>query len=200
MTEAMAAEIEKLIERWRPVRGFEDRYEVSDRGRIRAVGYLYLLSVTPPPSRPKDYASISLRKNGHRERRYVHRVVADAFLPKQPTSKHEIRHLDGNRSNNAASNLAWGTRQENADDRDRHGNTAKGARHGMYGVRTFGHTNANASLTETQANRIRELAGKKSQRAIAREVGTSQRTVWAVVNGKSYPAALRALSHKGKIQ
>lgn len=175
------------VEKWKGVRGFEKQYEVSSLGRVRAVGYLYLLSTTPPPSRPKDYAAVSLRHNGKRERRTVHRMVADAFLPPKPSPAHEIRHLDGNRANNAASNLAWGTRKQNAEDRARHGTTACGERHGMYGVRTFGHTNANASLTKEQADRIRELAGKMSQRKIAREVGTSQKTVWAVVNRKSYP-------------
>lgn len=60
----------------------------------------------------------------------VHRLVALAFLPPRPTKEHQIRHLDGNRTNNHASNLAWGTVAENAADRDMHGTTARGDRNG----------------------------------------------------------------------
>lgn len=47
----------------------------------------------------------------------ITRLVADLFLPKPENYKNMcVRHLDGNRTNNKASNLAWGTFQENSDD------------------------------------------------------------------------------------
>lgn len=123
------------VEIWRGVADFEDRYQVSNLGRVRchpSTGYSYQLSVTPPENRPREYAAISLRRNGFRKRRTVHRIVADAFLPPRPSMKHEVRHLDGNRANCAANNLAWGTRKENAEDRERHGRTASGPSHGCW--------------------------------------------------------------------
>ena len=42
----------------------------------------------------------------------LHRVIASAFIP-NPENKPEVNHLDGNKSNNAASNLEWATRDEN---------------------------------------------------------------------------------------
>lgn len=35
------------------------------------------------------------------------------FLPPKPTDKHELNHIDGNKSNNAVSNLEWVTSSEN---------------------------------------------------------------------------------------
>lgn len=43
----------------------------------------------------------------------------------------ECRHLDGNRHNNRASNLAWGTRRENVQDTHKHGFGNSGARNGQ---------------------------------------------------------------------
>ena len=45
---------------------------------------------------------------------YVHRLVAKAFL-KKPHNKNktQVDHIDGNRTNNAASNLRWVTCKEN---------------------------------------------------------------------------------------
>lgn len=75
------------------------------------------------------YPSVRLTIDGRRKRLAVHRLVAQCFLPPKPSPVHQIRHLDGNKTNNAVSNLAWGTSAENAADRDRHGRTYKGERH-----------------------------------------------------------------------
>jgi hypothetical protein len=76
------------------------------------------------------YPSVRMIVAGKRKRMLVHSMVAQAFLPPRPTPEHEVRHLDGDMTNNHASNLAWGTRKENAADRERHGRTARGARNG----------------------------------------------------------------------
>lgn len=78
---------------------------------------------------PDGYKRIRLFQNGKRKSFKVHALVASKFLEPRPTLQHEIRHLDGNRLNNHYSNLAWGTRKENADDREKHGHTSRGEKH-----------------------------------------------------------------------
>jgi len=68
------------------------------------------------------YLRARLTVNGRRKSYLVHRLVADAYLGERPSLLHEIRHLDGSRTNNFYENLAWGTKSENALDRSRHGN------------------------------------------------------------------------------
>lgn len=51
----------------------------------------------------------------------MHRIVIETYGPPQPTPKHEVRHLDGCRTNNHIDNLAWGTRAENYADSVKHG-------------------------------------------------------------------------------
>ena len=43
----------------------------------------------------------------------VHRIVATAFLGKQPSEKHIVDHIDTNKKNNRPENLRWITRLEN---------------------------------------------------------------------------------------
>jgi hypothetical protein len=59
--------------------------------------------------------------------RYAHRLVAEAFLGPCPDGQ-EVRHKDGDRSNNHLSNLCYGTPKDNAEDRDVHGTTYRGER------------------------------------------------------------------------
>lgn len=75
------------------------------------------------------YLSVRIIVDGKRKRIATHRLVAGKFLPPRPSPSHEIRHLDGNKLNNHYTNLAWGTRKENAEDRERHGRTSKGKKH-----------------------------------------------------------------------
>ena len=60
---------------------------------------------------------------GREEQHSIYVLVALAFhgpRPVGPAGK-EVRHLDGNKSNNRPENLAYGTRRENALDIVRHG-------------------------------------------------------------------------------
>lgn len=75
------------------------------------------------------YPCVRLMLDGRRKHIRVHVLVAQAYLPPRPSEDHEIRHLDGNRLNPNADNLAWGTRKDNAADRERHGRTSRGEAH-----------------------------------------------------------------------
>lgn len=75
------------------------------------------------------YPSVRVTLAGKRVRYSVHSLVAFAHLPPRSSSAHEVRHLDGDKMNPHADNLAWGTPKENADDRERHGRTSRGKSH-----------------------------------------------------------------------
>lgn len=107
-------------------------YEITRDGRVFSFasnwrGYGRRELVAQPNS--NGYLRVRLLIDGVRKSHMVHKLVAQMFLPERPSAKHEIRHLDGNKLNNCAGNLAWGTRKENADDRERHGRTSRGEKH-----------------------------------------------------------------------
>ncbi len=106
-----------------------------DKG-VRKAGHQMILQTDRD-----GYQQVSLTTQHGRKSFKVHVLVAEFHLPKRPTPYHEVRHLDGVRSNNTVGNLAWGTKAENAKDRYLHQkirtstHCASGhdiARHGTY--------------------------------------------------------------------
>lgn len=78
------------------------------------------------------YRRVRVVANGRRTKKPIHQLVCEAFHGPKPDG-HEVRHLNGNRQDNRPSNLAWGTRSENARDRTRHG-TCKAKQNGLLGA------------------------------------------------------------------
>lgn len=128
-----------ISEKWKPVIGFEGRYEVSDLGNVRSVdrswvqqargGGFYLHCKKGQMLRPgvasNGYLTVML---GRHNSRTVHSLVAEAFIGPCPIGQ-EVMHADDNRQNPKLSNLSYGTRQQNVADMD-----AKGrARHWGHG-------------------------------------------------------------------
>ena len=120
----------------------------------------------------------------------VHSMVAGAFLGPRPSPKHQVRHLDGDRMNNRATNLAWGSVQENMDDRERHGTTARGARNGAYTrpeSRRRGELNGRAILSAQDVADVRHRAAAGETKAsIARALGVSWSAIDRAVAGLSW--------------
>lgn len=109
---------------WLPILNYEGLYEVSETGQVRSVDKV--LKVTKQSDRlfkgrilkqtlnpHVTYPVVSLWKNNEVKTHYVHRLVAQAFIP-NPLNKSEVNHLDGNRTNNHISNLEWVTSTENS--------------------------------------------------------------------------------------
>jgi hypothetical protein len=106
---------------WKPVAGYVG-YEVSSLGNVRSRkgrwsgGKPKMMKPTPIPA---GYLTVALYSDGGRKTHLVHRMVADAFHER---GGHDlVRHLDGDKFNNRAENLAWGTPSENAVDSVIHG-------------------------------------------------------------------------------
>jgi hypothetical protein len=107
-------------------------YEVTRDGRVFSVetnwrGYGRREMKQTPNS--DGYPSVRLILDGKRKRFAVHALVAKEYLPPRPSPNHEVRHIDGDKMNPRADNLAWGTQKDNADDRERHGRTSRGLSH-----------------------------------------------------------------------
>ena len=103
--------IEIDTEKWMPVEGYSNKYEVSNLGRIKS----------HHKKRPKillihyntsGYPYVNLYYNKTHKAEMIHRLVANAFVP-NPKGYNIVMHLDDNKTNNNANNLRWGTQKEN---------------------------------------------------------------------------------------
>lgn len=86
-------------------------YEVSSAGRVRRNGKI-LAQSSSNPKKDNWYRVVSISQKNVRVNVGVHRLVAHVFLP-NPDNKPQVNHLDGNKTNNTVSNLAWATASEN---------------------------------------------------------------------------------------
>lgn len=119
-------------EEWRPVPDFPD-YLVSDQGRVAS---LKKWQGQDGPRLLRSYAAsfgypcVHLYGAGgarNRTARSIHSLVAEAFIGPRPPGQ-EVRHLDGDPKNCRLDNLAYGTKEENEQDKFRHGTNPNSAK------------------------------------------------------------------------
>ena len=164
--------MDQSLEEWRPVVGYERLYEVSSLGRVRGLSRKVPHSaVTAITIKRKllrlhlgshGYLQFSPWKKGVQQTLLVHQEVLKAFVGEAMGL--ECRHLDGNRVNNMLSNLDYGTKSQNANDKRRHGTMVQGEKQ------------RHAKLTEDAVRHIRNSPGVTG-RALAKMHGVHATTV-----------------------
>jgi hypothetical protein len=149
-----------------PIAGFPD-YLASSLGRV-----ISFHGKRPRPLSPaadqKGYLRVSLRPLANGGTALLHRVIASSFIA-NPNNLPSVRHLDGDPSNNAVRNLAWGTQADNEEDK---------RTHGTWDTRRTG------KLVASDRETIRALYGEGwSQKALADLFDVSRPTITRLVNG-----------------
>lgn len=97
------------------IKGFEDLYEIDIYGNVYSLIQNNSRRKRILKQYPNEagYMKVNLYDiNGKCKKKYIHRLVADAFIP-NPLNKPNINHLDCNVKNNNVNNLEWCTQKEN---------------------------------------------------------------------------------------
>ena len=106
-----------MEEIWRPVKGFEGYYEVSNLGRVRSIDRVVVDTVRNcerllkgkvliQRDHSNGYKVVMFCKEHKLYNKYIHRLVAEAFLP-NPDNLRQVNHKDEVKSNNRVDNLEW---------------------------------------------------------------------------------------------
>lgn len=177
-------------ETWKDVVGYEGWYQVSSLGNVRRVkmgrGVPRRNSLKHRINH-KGYASVVLCRvidgKSTQINRFVHHLVAEAFIALRPSSDHQINHKDGDKINNCPQNLQWVTNAENM-------------RHSWrMALRTnFGQNNHTSKLTEKDVYEIISLKGKVSQRQLSKKYGVGLNQIKGIHRGISWKHITRQSS------
>lgn len=153
------------------VTGFEGLYEVDDCGNVYSIRQTNSRRIRMiKPYTVSGYLKVRLYgDNGEVSRFFVHRLVAQVFIP-NPDGLPEVNHKDCNHANNHVSNLEWVSREQNLQHSYDSGKKRAGEQHGMH------------KLTAGQVRLIRNSA--EPSRTLAKRFNVHPSTIWAIRAGR----------------
>jgi hypothetical protein len=113
----------ETYEKWMPVLGYEDLYEVSSFGRVKSCekevwnprGWYnkYPERILKTRVTKTGYVQVHICSDGVGVTTSVHRLVAFAFFGEPPGNKYQVNHKNGIKTDNRPENLEWVTAKEN---------------------------------------------------------------------------------------
>lgn len=166
---------------WKPAVGYENFYQVSNKGKIRSLdrssptkrGIIKntkgkVLNLT---LKNNGYLSVMLSISGKSKRHYVHRLVAETFIL-NPENKKEVNHINGSKTDNSVINLEWNTRTENI----KHALTTN--------LTPKGEVSSSAKLTEKHVliiRRLHRINPNFNKLQVAKKLGVQDATIHKII-------------------
>ena len=107
-----------MKEIWRDIKDYEGLYQVSNLGHVRSldrtdiIGRKQVGSILKYFDNKDGYRKVFIRNNGKQKMVFIHRLVANTFIPNKD-NKPQVNHKDEDKHNNYVDNLEWVTSKEN---------------------------------------------------------------------------------------
>jgi len=128
-------------------------YAVSRDGMVFSFSYKMQGRPIGAPG-PGGYTTCSIEyAGGYRKTEYVHRLVAQAFIP-NPGNKRQISHKNEDRADNRADNLCWATAKENCDNGSHNEKLAKAIKEYYKNRHIFGKVAKRVEITDKDGNTL----------------------------------------------
>ena len=163
-----------MDERWKPLDP-QHKYWISDHARVWSSDSGHFLKVKPMDDH--GHLGVCLYYDGLCKYRYIHRLVAENFIP-NPDGHPIVRHLNDRPCDNERDNLAWGTQKDNIHDAMRNGTAytlSNKDRRKSYDI-----TRTPILATHLDSGRTFEFY---RQGEAGRLLGIPQANIWKVLNG-----------------
>lgn len=97
-------------EEWKPISKTDNMYEVSNYGRVKSYFYNKVDGRIIQPGTIRGFLVVNLKINDKTKTHYVHKLVAEEFVPKSHKDDTVVIHLDWDKKNNHSKNLEWTNR------------------------------------------------------------------------------------------
>jgi len=103
-----------MKEIWKKLKGYEDRYLISNHGRIISLFRKGKKQkrILKPGFDSYHYPIVTLYGHNKRQTKTIHRLVALTFISNDDLSL-TVNHIDGNKQNNKVTNLEWCSSKKN---------------------------------------------------------------------------------------
>ena len=107
-----------MKEIFKDIKGYEGKYQVSNKGRVRSLARYVATTGGKRFIRERILkenvggAGYKVANLGFNNSHNVHRLVAETFCD-NPNNYPQIMHLDNDKTNNNINNLQWGTQSMN---------------------------------------------------------------------------------------
>lgn len=174
-----------LPEQWQRIRFDEnicekEAYLISTHGRVKSLKVDKEKGIICKVSSFAGYPRIALvQKTGKRTARYIHKLVAEAFIEKRDETQQFVIHLDFDKLNNKVSNLEWANKLEKEThflNNPEYKNPANRVK--------------NSKLTEGRVRMIKRKLNdpnrKTRMKMIAKQFGISEMQLYRIKTGENW--------------
>lgn len=165
-----------------------DMYAVSREGGVFSFTYKMQGRIIASHGAGGYMTACILYSNGKRKAEYVHRLVAQAFIP-NPENKKQISHLNEQRDDNRVENLAWASAKENCDHGTHNEKLAASIREYYKNRNSYGRFPIRVVVMDTNSNVLEispsiQAAADWIERETGKDDNASSVQISAILQGK----------------
>lgn len=183
----------KDFEVWKDVVGYEGLYQVSNFGNVKSldrivnkpngVSYLRKGKICTQSKSNLGYMTVGFTVNNKKVNKYVHRLVAEAFITNM-NDYPQVNHIDCDKTNNRMYNLEWCTNSQNHIHASKNGLNKLH----LHRVAYSGEENGRSLLTKEQVLEIKQkyIPYKYSAKKLSKEYNVSESCITHILNNTSW--------------